>query len=564
MKPIRCLFRNSAIAILSVSALSCVDNAYDLSNLSSEAQLFKNSLSAPVGTATIHLDSVIGGMDVDSSILKYKNGMYVFGYSGNFDLGNLTKEINTFKLSKINDIESPIYLYDGTNFPGPVPFPLPATEAKSYYGDMSITLPTGFGSTSLIDIDSVSLINTHLKISAECFGLTGGNGKTLGDNMSITFTAIGNAADYYVDGHKTNTWTLRFGESSDIEIRKIRLINGNNKLDISRDVKIEIVNIGDVMVTQKMKTYMNFKMEFTNGIDYDLIWGRVNYSLPQTQISPIHFEGLGKVINGNNVLSLYNPTITLSTTGNIGVPIDLTLDMSTSNSKTGVTSTSLTDPTFHILPARDTLDMKTNTKIIDRTNGTSDLFNINPDIIRLGYNAQTVKNSPQNHFIAKNAKLNMSYKMEIPLQFGGDLNISIDTTLENPFADKLDKLENQKDLSLALTLNVKNRIPLTMQIKLDALDSNFNNLFSVHTSTIDAAETTAGIATGLKETITDVTLTPDQINKIKDTKMFRVSFVITGKQNEAYVSVQPSDYITIKIGGKMNGGVLIDLSSNSK
>ena len=91
---------------------------------------------------------------------------------------------------------------------------------------------------------------------------------------------------------------------------------------------------------------------------------------------------------------------------------------------------------------------------LNNTNGTSGLFNINPDQIHLEYNAHS-DTTTSRHFIAKNSQLSMSYKMEIPLQFGGDLRISIDTTLENPFADKLDALEDQENLGVALLLNVQ-------------------------------------------------------------------------------------------------------------
>jgi len=95
MKPIRFLIKNSALALLCFSSFSCVNEAYDLTNLSNKSQLFKNSLSAPVGTLTIHMDSIIGGMNVDPSVLTVKDGIYVFGYSGNFNLTKMTDKFNT-------------------------------------------------------------------------------------------------------------------------------------------------------------------------------------------------------------------------------------------------------------------------------------------------------------------------------------------------------------------------------------------------------------------------------------------------------------------------------------
>jgi len=413
-------------------------------------------------------------------------------------------------------------------------------------------------------VDSVILKNTFLKISTNCVGLVASNNKPIGDYITATFTPKGTAAEYYVNGQKSSQWTIRLGEPFTVEIHKIDLTGGASQLGMDINMNIQIPNLGDIMVTEKIKTYVEVLLEFTNGIDYNLVWGKVNYTMDKSDIDPIRFEGLGDIISQNDVLSIYNPKITLKTVGNVGVPFDLNLFMSATNSKTGQTSPGLTDATFHMKAASNPQSPITNTKTIDRTNGTDGLFKINPDIINMGYDGHTVIENGKNHFISKNSQLSLDYNMEIPLQFGNDLKISVDTTLENPFKDNLDILDNQENMSVALNLNVENKIPLNMQIKLEALDTNNNSLFIVQTDTIKAANTTNGLSTSAALTTTDILLSPDKINKLKDTKMFGVSFIVTSKQDEQSISVQPTDYITIKIGGKINGGIILDLSNKSK
>jgi len=564
MKPIRFLIKNSALALLCFSSFSCVNEAYDLTNLSNQAQLFKNSLSAPVGTLTIHMDSIIGGMDVDSSVLTVKDGVYVFGYSGNFNLSKMTEKFNDVKLANLNDVNASVNLFDASLIPAEPPYALPKIAEQTYPGTAAINLPAGFGSVDPIDVDSIILQNTFLKISTKSVGLEASNNKPIGDYITATFTPKGTAAEYYVNGVKSNQWTVRLGEPFIVEIHKIDLSGDASQLGMDIIVSIQIPNLGDIMVTEKIKTYVEVLLEFTDGIDFNMVWGKVDYTLDRSDIDPINFDGLGDIIGENDVLSIYNPKITLKTVGNLGVPIDLNLFMSATNSTSGVTSPGLTDATFRMQAATSPLLPITSTKTIDRTNGTAELFKINPDIINMGYDGHTVIETGKNHFIAKNSQLSLDYKMEIPLQFGNDLRISIDTTLENPFGDNLDILDNQEDMSIAINLNVENRIPLNMQIKLDALDENNNTLFTVQTDPILAANTTDGLSTSAALTDTDITLTPQQIGLLKDTKMFGVSFVVTSKQDVESVSVQPSDYITIKIGGKINGGVILDLSNNSK
>jgi len=558
MKPFRFILKNSALALLCFITFSCIDNSYNLTDLSGKAELFKNSLSAPAGTITIKLDSIIGGLDVDTSTLKVQNGTYVFGYSGAFEFGSLSETLNGFKLASLDGFSTTVPLFDASVLPPNTPLPFDLVPMSYEYSTpININLPNF--TTDLISVDSLSLQNTIIKISVSEEGL---GGKNLENSASIKFETHGTVADYYIDGEKVTSWTVKMNQSVTVEIKKLRLSGDNNILELAPIVVLNVAEVGDVQATALIQTKMNVAIKYPNGLDYNVVWGQVHYNLPKKQISPIHFTGLGKIMSENDTLSIYNPKIVLATKGNIGVPIDLTLDMKTTNSTTGKSSPGLIDPTIHMLAARDTSDFTPHTYTIDRENGTSELFKINPDIIELSYAAQTVNKVGESYFISKNSQLNLSYKMEIPLQFGSDLKMSVDTTLKNPFKDNLDKLENQTNLTASIFLNIQNRIPLNMQIVLKALDANNNQLFTVQTDKINAsAVDESGLATDYAVTDTDISLTSDQINKLKDTKMFSVSFVVTAKQGVESVTVQPSDYITIKIGGRINGGVLIDFNS---
>jgi len=561
MKPFRNLIRLFSIAFLGLYMASCVNNAYDLKNLSKEAELFENSLSIPIGTATIRLDSVIGGMNMDTSILSVKNGKYVFSYAGNFNLGDISSTLNNFSLVTPSSFQTSVDLFNASTLPSntPLPYPIPVTD-QSYSGTMSIALPSF--STSLINVDSISLKNTYIRLTASSIGL-GGN--KLSSSAILTFTATGNTADYYINGSKRTTWNLGIGESILVEIRKLRVSGSNNNLTLTPSVRVNVLSAGDVTATALVQTKMNIKAEYPNGIDFLLIWGKVNYST-QGILDPINFDALGKILGDNNVLSIYNPTIVLNTEGNIGVPVQLKLDMSTSNSKTSLTK-SLSNTNFLVLPSTSPDVLKRNSFTLDKANGTPELFKINPDKIVLGYQIQSDITSSVNHFISKNSQLNMSYKMDIPLQFGGDLKINLSNTLENPFSKQTDLLKDQDNLEVALILNVKNRIPLALKIDLTALDADSLPLFTVETDTIQAAGSIAantGFATVESPTETEINLTPDQINLIKKTKMFRIGFVVTGNPNIPFVTIQPTDYMIIKIGGKINGGVLLDFSKSNQ
>jgi hypothetical protein len=555
MKPqLRSILRNGGLALLGICTFSCIDQAYDLNNLDSEAVLFANSLNAPVGKATITMDSVIGGLDIDTSILKVKDNTYTFGYSGSFDIADLSSTLSNFSLATVSNSQDTILLYDATG-KSPSPFPIPA-QTISYESTMSISLPSF--STSLMDVEDITLQNSYIDISTSTSGL---GGSQLSNCASITFTADGTGAEYYVDGVKKTSWTMNLGGSCSVEIRKVHLTSGLNTLKLSRKVTFNIANDGDVTASTTQRSFVKISISYHNGLDFSLVQGKVNYSL-EGNLDPINFDALGSILSENDVLSIYNPTIVLSTKGNIGVPIKLDLNMSTSNSATGNTR-SLSGAYFDMIASSSPDVDTTNTFTLDKENGTAELFKINPDQINLGYKVQSDTNSATQHFIAKDSHLSMTYKMEIPLQFGSDLNLNVEkTTLKNPLGDNLDILDDQDDLTVGLLLNIKNRIPLAMKIKLTALDKDSVELFTISTDSIDAADPidpTTGFATGYTTTSTSIDLTPDQIDQLKDTYQFRIGFTLYANPNATFVTVQPSDYIEISIGAKVSGGVKLQL-----
>jgi hypothetical protein len=537
------------VAFAGALSFSCIDNTYDLSNVSTKMELFGNSLAIPIGSTTVYLDSIIGGMDVDTATLRVEDGTYVFRYSGSMDMSGLTASLSDFDLQTISPTSGSVDLYTVPGSPS-FPFNIPVMD-QSYSSSISMSLPAF--NTSLIAVDSIILTNTFLNISLNNQGLAGTG---LSQSVSVTFTPQGTGADYYINNVKVTSWTVNMGESQAVEIRKLRLSSGSGNLSMGVSTRMNIANIGDVQATQA-QTRMLYNMD-VSGIDFDVVYGKVTYSKPAANLDPISFNALGTILGDNDVLSFYNPKITLSTSGNIGVPIDFTMNMGTFNSKTTETR-SLSNTTFRMVPAANAQETKVNTFVIDRTNGTSDLFKINPDQITMGYSFATDPTTATNHFIAKSSQLTMNYAMEIPLQFGSDLQLNMGTTMESPVGD-LSILDDQDDLALGLTLNVTNHIPLTMKLRLTALDEDSVALFTTESDEIDAApvNATTGKSTGVTTTNTDLQLSAADIAKLKDTKKFRVGFIITASDQSTFVSVQPTDYIGIKVGVRMENGLILD------
>jgi hypothetical protein len=552
MKRILPLHVIGMLTFLGALAPSCIDNAYDWNNLDPEAVLFKNSLSMPVGRARITLDSAIGGIGIDTSILRVENNTYIFGYSGSFNLDNLTESLNDFQLASIEDIESTILLYDGTTGnPGVDSIPLPP-QTQTFNGNMTLDLPSF--STSLIQVDSLLLQNTIIQISLETSGI---GGPKLNSSASITFTAQGDGAEYYVNGEKKTSWTMDFGETAQVEIRKLNLTSGSNSLTLAREVLFDIKEAGDVMVSTSEQSSLNVKIAYPNGVDFKTAYGKIDKSL-QGSVSPIHFDALGDILAENDVLDFYNPTINISSSGNLGVPVNMIFNMTASNSSTGA-SASLENTDFTINAAPNSNTDVESSRVIDKENGTSDLFKVNPNLVQMDYDVQT--DTSHGYFIAKDTHLSLSYAMDIPLQFGDELSISVGSTiLENPLEDNMDDVDDQDSLDISILLNIKNQFPLRFRLSLTALDKDSVELFTVETGVIESAPIDAeGFANGSTLTETSITLDNSQINQLKNTSGFRPTFVLQTNPDYPFVTVKPSDFIEMSIGAKAIGGIKLQL-----
>ncbi|MDD2559861.1 MAG: hypothetical protein PHE04_04230 [Bacteroidales bacterium] len=542
------------IAVLTgVFSFSCIDQSYDLEKLSGEVELFGNSLAVPIGTTTIYLDSVIGGLAGDSGALSVKDGIYVFEYAGSIDMSGLTSALGGFSLVPVNPILTSIPLYDASLAPW-TPFDIPPME-YSYSGSSSMSLPDF--STDLIAVDSVDLNNCIVRFILTPEGL---GGSKLKESIRIRFVPQGTVADYYdSNDQKLSEWTVNMGDTLDIELKRLRLSAGGSSLDINQEVTMDIQQSGDVTADQAIQTMMHLEMSFVNPLDYEVVYGKVDYSMTGNA-DPISFDALGDVLDDNDVLSFYNPQIVLTTESNLGVPIVFNLDMGTSNSATGE-SRSLSNASFTMIPASSPSEVRQNQFVIDKDYGTGELFKINPDQITMGYSFATDPASVLNHFVSKNTQMSMDYSMQIPLQFGSDLNFGMGSTMELSL-DSIEFLEDQEDLTVALNLEIKNRIPLNLKLQLTALDADSVALFTVASGDIAAADPidpATGFATGFTQTTTDISLSIAQINLLKRTNKMRIEFLITAGDQNSFVSIQPSDYIELAIGLQMEGGFVVNL-----
>ncbi len=530
--------------------LSCVDSSYDLQKADYEVQLLDESIILPIGSLTLSMDSILKVDGSDSSGIRVKNNMYYFSETSRMDLTEVIGSLTGVALSKPGDYSTSVNLLLAPS----VPYTVPAGSLPTYSDTASITMPDF--PTDPMNIKRVTLKNTTFTMKGTTANLGGSN---LNNSITITCTPQDNVAEYYIDGIKKTSWTLKGNEEKTIEIRSLDFTN-SKVLQIAYAVNINVATAGDITVVTNPQSTMAVSIKF-NGIDFETVYGKVTYSKSDTETE--EFKGFGDMISGNNVLSFYNPTIKFKWRENLGMPVNMTLAMSSKNATTGQTA-ALTNSTFTLAAAATPTSMVVDSFTIDRNNGTSNLFKINPSELTTGYTIQVDPNT-SNHFINKNTTLEMESTFELPVQFGTDLMLNMTDTITNPFLSVLDKLAEQEDLGFGVLFDVTNRIPLGIKIRLTAENQAGSDMFYIETSQIKAAKVTNGLASDTSMTKTRLAFTSTQVDQFKDVARFRVGFILqSGTSDKDYVALQPTDYISIAVAAEITGGVNLDLNKKEE
>jgi hypothetical protein len=555
MRALKFFIKNSLLAMLCLLAYSCIDESYDLSKVDS-ARILKEGVALPLGFLEVQMDTVL--KDVDPTMLKVENGIYTFSIGNTIDMTSVNNAMSGFTPTSIpSPPATQIDMLDGTNLPN-VPSNVPV-GTTSYTGSTAINLPN-FSTSLLNPVDSILLSNTTFTMSATTSNL-GGTG--LNNAITIVCTPVGSTAEFYDANTKAriSSWTLNANTNKQIGIRMLKPASGN-AIQISCAATLNVTSLGSVTLTNKAMSKIAIGVSFSP-VDFQTVYGKVNYSSLNNS-NNVDFAGFGSLIGSNSVISFYDPTIKLVSNSNLGVPIKLNVRMSSENTTSHATA-ALNPANLTMLPATNPNSTVNNILYINQpTNGLANLFKINPDKINMSFDVQTDV-STSNHFVNKNTFLTLTDTVNVPLRFANDMVISIGSDLDNPFHDLMKDLPVQDSMKMGFMLDVTNRIPLAMKIKLNGLDANGITKFVVESGSIRAADQIGlnGVATDTAFTSTELLFSTEQINMLKDVTTFKVEFVVSATQTTGFVALSPSDYIKIKIAARVFDGIKFDLKNDS-
>lgn len=542
------------ILILSIILLftACINDAYDTGKLSSEIELFQAGLRAPIGTATIRMDSLMKGLDLDSGLLVVENGVYTLRYTGEIEPEGLLDSLNGYDFPHFDPFQSSIPVYNATGETN-LPYALPINQYR-YSGTVYMNLPD-FDSNRF-DVDSVQLTHSLLRFEVNTIGLGGPKHNT---NIRVHVQPQNDKALFTQSGQTIHSWNVLPATPTDVLCERLRLNDGLNRIAFDVDIFVDVTSSGDILITDAQQTYVQLLVSYPETVDYRMIWGQSTFS-QQSQYASISLDALHSFIQASDTLSLYDPKIYVQTTSNVGIPFRMNLQLNSINQQTHATAQLETQQL--IFPAAASTAPETTRHELNRTQGTDRLFRINPDQLTLAYDisSQTTPSIP--HVLRKENQLHIQYGIDIPLQFKSDLLLHMNKVLDSPLGD-LKALTEQEDLDASLHLSLSNRIPLRLRVQLTALDSDSLDLFTVTSGNIEAAspiDPLTGFALGATETVTNIELSKEQIDLLRYTQHFKVCFIVDNHRDHAFVSIQPEDYLHLSITAKLSGGVRLDLN----
>lgn len=490
-----------AVALLLTSlgiTTSCIDNSYDLNkDIDMTISAGGEHLAIPVGyTEKITLDKIIE-IEEGDDLQVLENGEYHLLKSDNIDETNTSVNLVT-----VNDSENPINLIEvisNANYPSKIDVSVSDKESEGKIeteaheidnavieiGALTANTPTkltlnfkiettGNISYSDVTIENMTIIFPDFIQFKE--GQNGLNGQTL----TISGEVIPHGSNFTKDLYITKyVFGNKYGEGNKVQEengdRIIRI--ENQKITVKTNVIVhEAQGSGSLNISP---TAILAAMTVNN------VLGTIK---PEMNVEPTNVEltNLPDFLQDDEVkLDITNPIFSFKANN----PLQTNIEMD--GVMTGYKNGQVTKVvkigsgnggnSIILKPSRDNQQTISLTRVATAIEGATNVVvpNLNdiietiPDYITVDLEPTVKSDDYYNVELGQKYILNSSYDIDVPLNFGSNLKIVYDETIDN-FDLDLEDVDIKKAI---LSINAVNTIPLAMEIKnenVSALDANGN------------------------------------------------------------------------------------------
>ncbi|MDP4205627.1 MAG: DUF4621 domain-containing protein [Bacteroidota bacterium] len=542
----------------------CVDKDFDLNNgVSSDMLLAQNGLFLPIGSSdSITLKRLMENADITG--LKVENGKYFVVYGDSLNLNVPTQ--NDLKIKDIPTVNSSIQISGNTL--DQLKLLSQAPLSKDVEFDLSQDIgPFSFQTSSEIQrLDSVAL-NTdgnnsriNINLNTVDLGVSGGEGYVdLSLNFPSNFTVVDPSTGNVLAG---NTYEVVYpvsqtSKSISLILKSFKntqqdyVVTGNAKIIYKKGSRIVVGNNPGLRISLGV-----------NNLIFKRIFGLFNVNI-SSNAGRTSFSGLYDHLSGkDNVLSFSQPRIFITTSSNIGIPVNVALTMNAekNSSVLATKNTSLavnvsTQPTqimtnsFGIGPV---IENNWTGRSWNYTN-INDLFKNSPDALSFNVSASSNVNVSQ-HFYTDDAYMKIKYEAKVPLAAAQDFNVTVGDTVRDVFTkDLVEKLFSAG--TAEIYGNVVSSLPLNLQLQIRMLDDKGNDTGVVIAPQVVNSCKANGTPTA---SVLSLKIAESEMTKMQNAKDIELKFVVTSSSDIQNMILKQTDFVKVGLFVKKTGGISIN------
>jgi hypothetical protein len=590
------LLRYTFIIILFAGMVACVDESYDLNNVSLDVEAGGEDFTIPFG----HTDSIMLSDLIDESgvLTTDASGQYAITESGDTDpvdvqidpvlIENTEVKMNFLELDFLSSV------LNWMNLPPGVKITLPELRAPVFQTGsfrMNTVVPDELISVRTVELNRERPAVCRFILKLE--GMPQGIGNiTLtsfqvrmpdflkfaeSDQMENGVLSLSGVSFSPYQGF-TREFTVTgadFSKMNNGEGVKMQQVNGENRFILNSSVTMQgQLKIGQTTVDLGELEGIKLIPEITvAAIEVEKFTGLVDPEIDPVRES-IAFdldEDLDFLKEKDVTIGIHNPQIYITVGNTVGVPVDLNVTMYAKDEQGALIDGSTVNNVKLLVNAAETDGVVTKTNFLISRQGSekegyeavrvdnlSNLMKIVPDSVVFELTAKA--NLQQTHHIdlEKKMQVTASYDVNVPLQFD-TLHINYKDTIDgliDELTDIADKITNSE---MQLVLTAESTIPVALNLEVTPLDSLRKEIAEIRTEVVGTIAAGNG---------TEVTKTPIVIklslqgNRLSDLDALALRITATsGSGNGGSAALNARQFLQFTgIGLKTTGGVELDLN----
>lgn len=570
--------RIAAAAFSIALPLSCVNEEYDMSKIDTTVSVGGDALVFPLGsTEQLKLETLLS--EEDFKYITSLDGVYGFTMDGEYNVPE--EDIPDFSGALHID---PVSIDEEFNISMGAQGRIrnvPEADGIVVSGQFGTSEEITLFSFSdlpqeLVSLNTVSFTETSFVISAEAVIPSGISGPVqvqldvyLPEEIVTDDERVDENNVLHISGPIDSETPLTADPVtiSGIDLGGVDFSTGEG--DYTKEIRVEgVLSVDASDITAGDITGGDISLHLTGGIpEINIVsaTGRIDYSLDD-MTQNISLEELPEFVRGENVvLDFVNPYIVLDVSSNMGVPVTGEVKIIPVTGGTADADAMLTITGFEVPAAPSSSEVQTiRYWISGSAEGVpsgythlqadiASLLKTVPDDIEIRIEAGT--DVTRDALIEPSAtyKMGMTYNVVIPFEFGEDLDVVMDYTMED-LPDELGDILGMNSLGLAG--HVESTLPLELTLWFELLDSG-DNVIETEPATVSIA---AGSDNAPSTSPIDVTLRLAEGADATDLSKIKLNFRVTSG-NMSGEPVTENSYFQAFLQVKVPGGIRLDLDS---